>query len=79
MPTVHETIDAAISEATAARNRVSKVKSNQVRGVDEIATLKATAQTWFHTHRPVVTAGAKVNLAVVDLTRPQNMQLRQRI
>jgi hypothetical protein len=67
MPTVHESIDAAINEATAARRRVSKIKSNQVRGVDEIATLKATAQTWFHTHRPVVVAGApKVDLAAVD-------------
>lgn len=67
MPTVHETIDAAIQEATLARNRVSKVKSNQVRGVDEIATLKATAQTWFHTHKPIVTTSApKVDLAAVD-------------
>jgi hypothetical protein len=67
MPTVYETIEAAIHEATAARNRVSKVKSAQVRGVDEIATLKATAQTWFHTHRPVVAAGAPtVDLATVD-------------
>jgi hypothetical protein len=67
MPTVHETIDAAISEATAARNRVSKIRTNQVRGVDEIATLKATAQTWFHTHKPIVTTGApNVDLAAVD-------------
>jgi hypothetical protein len=67
MPTVHETIDAAINEATAARKRVSRIKSNQVRGVDDVATLKATAQTWFHTHRPVVTASASnVDLAPVD-------------
>jgi hypothetical protein len=67
MPNVYETIDAAINEATAARNRVSKVKSTQVRGVDEIATLKATAQTWFHTHRSIVAAGAPtVDLATVD-------------
>jgi len=67
MPTVYETIDAAINEATAARKRVAKVKSNQVRGIDEIATLKATAQTWFHTHRPVVTTGApNADLAAVD-------------
>ena len=67
MPTVHETIDAAINEATAARMRLSKVKSGQVRGVDEIATLKATAQTWFHTHRPIIAAAApKVALATVD-------------
>ena len=56
MPTVHEAIDAAINEATTALSRVNKVKSKQVRGVDDVATLKATAQTWFHTHRPIVAA-----------------------
>ena len=67
MPTLYETIDAAINEATAARKRVAKIKSIQVRGVDEIAMLKATAQTWFHTHRPVVVADAQnVDLAAVD-------------
>lgn len=68
MPTVHETIDAAISEAAAARKRVLKIKSNQVRGVDEIATLKATAQTWFHMHRPILSANApKLDLSPVDV------------
>lgn len=67
MPTVHEAIDAAISEATFARTRVSKIRSSQVRGVDDVATLKATAQTWFHTHRPVVTTGVpSVDLSGVD-------------
>lgn len=67
MPTVYEAIDAAIDEATTARSRANKVKSKQVRGVDDIATLKATAQTWFHTHRPIVEAGAPhVDLAAVD-------------
>lgn len=67
MATVHETIDAAIQEATAARYRVSKVKAKQVRGVDEIATLKATAQTWFHTHKPAVNNGAPtVDTGAVD-------------
>ena len=67
MATVNETIEAAINEATFARNRISKVKSRQVRGVDDIATLKAIAQTWFHTHRPVVIANApSVDLSVVD-------------
>jgi hypothetical protein len=67
MPTVHETMDAAIGETTAARIRLAKVKSKQVRGVDEIAMLKATAQTWFRTHRPVVAAGAPgVDLGAVD-------------
>jgi hypothetical protein len=67
MPTVHETIDAAITEASNARNRVSKVKSNQLRGVDDIAMLKATTQTWFHTHRPLVAGSAPdVDLSAVD-------------
>lgn len=58
MPTIHEAIDAAIDETVAARKRLSKVKTKQVRGVDEIAPLKATAQTWFHTHRPVIASEA---------------------
>jgi hypothetical protein len=67
MPIVHEAIDAAINETKAARRRVLKIKSNQVRGVDEIATLKATAQTWFHTRRPIVTNSAPgLDLEPVD-------------
>lgn len=67
MPTAHETIDAAIIETTKARSRVSKITSNQVRGIDEIATLKATAQTWFHTHKPSIKAEfSSLNLADVD-------------
>ena len=67
MATVHETIDAAIQQATAARTRVSKVKARQVRGVDEMAPLKATAQTWFHTHKPMVSSSAPmVDLTAVD-------------
>ncbi|WP_425905917.1 hypothetical protein [Nitrobacter sp. TKz-YC02] len=67
MPNVYEAIDAAINEATAARKRVAKIRSGQVRGVDEIATLKATAQTWFHTHRPIIVAGApSTDLTTVD-------------
>lgn len=65
--TLHETLDAAISEVTTARSRVAKVKSTQVRGVDEIATLKATAQTWFHNHRPLVAIAAPhVDLTAAD-------------
>jgi len=67
MPTAQEAIDAAINEATAARNRVAKIRTAQVRGIDEIAPLKATAQTWFYTHRPAVIAGApNVDLTAVD-------------
>jgi hypothetical protein len=58
MPTVHDAFDAAIHEAMVARARVTKVKSSQVRGVDDVAMLKATAVTWFQTHRPVLVSGA---------------------
>jgi hypothetical protein len=55
MSTNSDTIDAAIREAMSARKLVSKIKTKQVTGVDAIASLKATALTWFNTHRPVVT------------------------
>lgn len=64
MPTVHEALDSAISEATTARARVAKIKTIQVRGVDDLAMLKATAHTWFQSHKPVVASGAPG----VDLT-----------
>jgi len=67
MPTIYEAIDAAIDEVTKARIRVLKDKAKQVKKVDAVASLKATAQTWFHTHRPVVVDGApSVDLATVD-------------
>jgi hypothetical protein len=66
MPTVHESIDAAIKETSAALRRLLKIKTNQVRGVDDIATLKATAHTWFYTHRPIVAEGTQVDLSTVD-------------
>lgn len=67
MPTVSETIDAAIQEVTTARALLSKIRSNQVRGVDVVAALKSTAYAWFNTHRPVVAVGASnVDLTVVD-------------
>jgi hypothetical protein len=58
MPTPSEAIDAAIQEVQTARSLVSKIKAKQVTGVDAIASLKATALTWFNTHRTVVTVGA---------------------
>lgn len=67
MPTAHEAIEAAIIEVTKARTRVGAITSVQVKKVDDVAMLKATAQTWFHTHRSVVVTGAAgANLAAVD-------------
>ncbi|MDR4495929.1 MAG: hypothetical protein R3B74_16240 [Nitrospirales bacterium] len=62
-----DTIDAAIREVTNARLLVSKIKTNQVRGVDAIGALKATALAWFNTHRPIITDGIPgIDLAHVD-------------
>jgi len=72
MPTVHEAIDAAINEVSLASRRVNKVKTNQVRGVEDVDALKATAQTWFHTHKPIVVSGLNnLDVSAVDanLTR----------
>lgn len=54
MSRVADTIEAAIFEVETARKRLLKLKTKQVRGIDDIASLKATAQTWFNTHRPLL-------------------------
>lgn len=67
MQTVHEAIDASIIEVSEARKRVVAMSSVQVKKVDDVAMLKATAHTWFYTHRPVIAAGGTlVDLATVD-------------
>lgn len=67
MSTASDAIDAAIREVTTARLLVSKINSKQVRGVDAIGSLKATALAWFYTHRPIISAGmSSIDLAKVD-------------
>ncbi|MBX3352527.1 MAG: hypothetical protein KF684_06295 [Phycisphaeraceae bacterium] len=67
LPTIFGAIDAAIEEVTRARSRVSAIKTAQVKTVDAVASLKATAQTWFHTHKPVVVSGdPSLDLSEVD-------------
>ncbi len=67
MPTIPDAIDAAIREAITARTLVLKIKAKQVRSADAIASLKATALSWFNTHRPVLTsANLNIDYAVVD-------------
>ena len=67
MPTASEAIDTSIREVTTARALVSKMKGTQVKGVDAIAALKATALAWFNSHRPIVVAsGFDLNLAAAD-------------
>ncbi|HEY7313700.1 MAG TPA: hypothetical protein VH643_30400 [Gemmataceae bacterium] len=67
MPTASDAIDAAIREVSTARSLVSKIRTKQVRGVDAIASLKATALAWFNTHRPAVIAGnSNLDLVTAD-------------
>src|SRR5216683_140904 len=49
-------IDAAVDAVTRLRNTLHKGKNRQVRSSDEIALVKATAQTWFKNHRPALAA-----------------------
>ena len=68
MSTISDTIDAAIREAMTARKIVSKIKAKQVKGVDAIASLKATALAWFNTHRTILTSdNLDFDFAAVDL------------
>src|SRR5207247_6846380 len=67
MPTPSQAVDAAIQEIQTARSLVSKIRAKQVTGVDALASLKATALTWFNTHRSVITVGVPTaNLEPVD-------------
>jgi len=66
MKNAYEAVEAAIDEADASRKRVAKLKSKQVRGIDDIASLKATAQTWFHTHRPALAEAPQSDISKVD-------------
>src|ERR1039458_8454671 len=69
MPTASDAIDAAIKEVSRARSLVSRIKGKQVRGTDALEALKATAQTWFNTHRHVAcsgTASTTLDLSAID-------------
>ncbi len=67
MSAISDFIDAAIREITTARTLVSKIKTKQVRGVDAIASLKATALAWFNTHRPELkSSNPNVDYSAVD-------------
>lgn len=67
MPTPAEALAAAIQEVKSARARVSKIKTKQVRGVDEVASLKSTANAWFKTHRSTIAAAiAREELEKID-------------
>lgn len=67
MPSIAEIFDGALEEATRARTMVSRIKTNQVRGIDPKASLKATALTWFNTHkRELLDQGVNLEFAEID-------------
>jgi hypothetical protein len=52
----HSRIEAVISELERARNFLARIKSPQIRNAEQRDFLKATALSWFHTHRPTLSA-----------------------
>lgn len=61
------TVKFALDECTAANRRLKKVAGAQVRNTDDVASLLATAETWFHTHRPTLLRSvSETELADVD-------------
>lgn len=61
-----DAIDAALLEVTTARLLVSKVRSKQVRGSDQLAGLKSLAYAWFNAHRKWLETRSDIDLGVVD-------------
>src|SRR2546422_2804124 len=49
-------IDATVDAVTRLRNALHKGKNRQVRSSDELALVRATAETWFKNHRPALAA-----------------------
>jgi hypothetical protein len=49
-------IESALKESQRLRKVLLKDSSKQVRSDDEKQVAKATAQSWFHTHRAIITA-----------------------
>ncbi|MCU1248850.1 MAG: hypothetical protein JWQ49_1879 [Edaphobacter sp.] len=52
----HETLEAALGEIGRLQKLVSKGRSRQVSSAGEIDVVKAHAQTWFRTRRPILVA-----------------------
>lgn len=66
MPTASETINTAIREVTNAREFVKKVNAKQIRKVEALHVVEATAHAWFNTHRPIVANAPGADLSDAD-------------
>ena len=56
MEQAYQAVESAIRETTKLRSYLAKGKSNQVESSDERLVVKATARTWFATHKPTIAA-----------------------
>jgi hypothetical protein len=63
-----EVIDDAIHEVSRARSLLARIRSQQIRGTDELAMLRTIAYAWFQNNRGVVLA----NLGTADLSEIDN-------
>ena len=61
-----DAIDASLQEVTTARILISKIRSNQIRGADQLASMKSLAYAWFNTHRKTIEAVVNVDLSAVS-------------
>jgi hypothetical protein len=57
-----ESISRALSELDRARKNVRAISNRQVRSPDDRDGLRATALTWFHSHRPTLLEDADTDL-----------------
>jgi hypothetical protein len=63
----HDHIDQAIAEAERARRFLARIAARQIRNAEQRDFLKATALSWFRTHRePLTTVLTPEALAAVD-------------
>src|SRR5258707_1138778 len=51
-----DAIESALKESQRLRKALLKDSGKQVRSDDEKQVAKATAQSWFHSHRAIITA-----------------------
>jgi hypothetical protein len=59
--------EGAIRDAEAARKIISRAHTPQIRGSDQIAMLKTTAQTWFKTHRfSILSLNLSLDISSID-------------
>jgi hypothetical protein len=61
-----DALDAALQEVTPVRSLISKIRSKQVRGSDQLAGLKSLAYAWFNTHRKTIERDGGADIGAID-------------